>query len=84
MFSNNLLHENLLNDTDSADKTFMPVSCRELIKKIICDARENDRLDKQTVRNLHTFTEVLQTIYHARYHFFIKTPISRGVYKLYK
>ncbi len=68
MLSNNLLHDNLLNDTDSADKTFIPVSRRELIKKIISDARENNHLDKQTVRNLHTFTEVLQTIYHARYH----------------
>ena len=68
MLSNNLLHHNLLSDSDSADKTFIPVSRRELIKKIIFDARENDRLDKQTVRDLHTFTEVLQTIYHARYH----------------
>ena len=68
MLSNNLLNDNLLNDTDSADKTFIPVFRRELIKKIISDARKNDRLDKQTVQNLHTFTEVLQTIYHARYH----------------
>ncbi len=68
MLSNNLLHHNLLSDSDSADKTFIPVSRRELIKKIISDARESDRLDTQTVRNLHTFTEVLQTIYHARYH----------------
>ncbi|WP_299875765.1 DUF3754 domain-containing protein [uncultured Cocleimonas sp.] len=68
MLSNNLLNDNLLNNTDSADKTFIPVSRRELIKEIICNARESERLDKQTVRNLHTFTEVLQTIYHARYH----------------
>ncbi|GAA0408706.1 hypothetical protein GCM10009133_16590 [Cocleimonas flava] len=68
MLSNNLLHDNLLNDTDSADKTFIPVSRRELLKKIISSARESDNLSKHSVRHLHTFTEVLQTIYHARYH----------------
>lgn len=68
MLSNNLLHHNLLSDSDSADKTFIPVSRRELIKKIISEALNNNSLDSQSVGSLHTFIEVLQTIYHARYH----------------
>ena len=59
---------------DIADKNFIPASRRELIKNIITQSGEgrvnklHPQLDKQTLKQLRTLVEVLQTIYYARYH----------------
>ncbi len=59
---------------DIADKNFIPVSRRELIKTIITQSGEgrsnklHPKLDQPTIKQLRTLIEVLQTIYHARYH----------------
>ncbi len=53
---------------DIADNNFIPVSRRELIKKIIEEGSDSSSLDKKTLQQLRTLIEVLQTIYHARYH----------------
>jgi hypothetical protein len=59
---------------DVADKNFIPISRRELIKKIITQGgnarinKDNPKLDQLTLKQFRTLTEVIQTIYHARYH----------------
>jgi len=59
---------------DIADKNFIPVSRRELIKTIIAQGgagrlnKKYPELSKSTIKQLRTLIEVLQTIYHARYH----------------
>ncbi len=53
--------------SDIADKNFIPVSRRELIKSLVLKAKESS-LDEQALKHFRTLSEVLQTIYHARYH----------------
>jgi len=59
---------------DIADKNFIPVSRRELIKTIISQGganrinKNNPQIDNKTLQQLRTLIEVLQTVYHARYH----------------
>jgi len=53
--------------TDTADKNFIPISRRELIKSLVFEAKKSS-LDEQTLKHFCTLSEVLQTIYHARYH----------------
>jgi hypothetical protein len=49
---------------DSADKNFIPVSRRELIKTLI----QKTTLEQHHATRLPVVFELLQTIYHARYH----------------
>ena len=59
---------NIHHHPDIANKTFIPVSRRDLIRFIIKQARNDARLDASSVRQFQTLTEVIQTVYHARYH----------------
>jgi len=59
---------------DVADKNFIPVSRRDLVKTIIRQSGEGrlnkqySQLDQSKTHQLRTLIEILQTIYHARYH----------------
>jgi len=59
---------NIHHHPDIADKTFIPVSRRELINCIIAQGKKSPAVDPDSLKQLRTLTEVLQTIYHARYH----------------
>lgn len=65
-----MFSRNIHSHPDSADKTFIPVSRRELIKAITLKVRLSDSslLSPASLNGLRTLFEVLQTIYHARYH----------------
>jgi len=52
---------------DVADKNFIPVSRRELIKSLVLEAKKSS-WDDSALKQFRILTEVLQTIYHARYH----------------
>ena len=52
---------------DVADKNFIPVSRRELIKSLLLEAKESS-WDNSSLKQFRILIEVLQTIYHARYH----------------
>jgi len=60
MYSRNSIHRH----PASADKTFIPVSRRELINTII----ETMRQDLPEAMRFPVVFELVQTIYHARYH----------------
>lgn len=59
---------------DVADKNFIPVSRRDLIKTIITEGgaarinKDYSELEKSDLNKIRTLIAVLQTIYHARYH----------------
>jgi len=52
---------------DVADKSFIPVSRRELIKNLVLAVKQSS-WDDSELKQLRILIEVLQTVYHARYH----------------
>jgi len=63
--TNNQIHTNSF---VNAEKTFVPIARREFINKIILQSRESTTLERVKVQELQTLIEILQTIYHARFH----------------
>ena len=65
-----MFSRNIHSHPEIADKTFIPVSRKELIKSIIDNTKlvNESHLTKVEINQLQTLIEVLQTIYHVRYH----------------
>ena len=63
-----LSRNNILHHPDSNSKTFIPVSRRELVACLVRQGRISRKIDANSLQQLRTLFEVIQTIYHARYH----------------
>lgn len=65
-----MFNRNIHSHPETADKTFIPVSRKELIRAITDAFKLDDesQINPKEINQLKTLMEVLQTVYHARYH----------------